>query len=203
MRPRPLLIGIDLEGILVPEIWIAVAEKTGIERLRLTTRDIPDYDQLMTGRLQILREHNLSLADIQAVIETLEPLPGALDFANWVRACAPLIILSDTFYEFAQPLIAKLGHPTLFCNSLVVDADKRIVGYQLRQTEGKKQAVAAFKGLGFRVLSVGDSYNDTAMLAAADIGILFRPPANVIAEFPQFPVVREYAELRAYIERAL
>jgi len=196
---KPTLIATDLEGVLVPEIWIAVAEKTGIERLRLTTRDIPDYDQLMRGRIQILREYKLTLVDIQDVIATIDPLPGALDFLNWARAHTQIIILSDTFYEFAAPLMLKLGRPTLFCNSLAIDQENAIIGYHLRQQDGKKYSVLALKGLHFRVLAVGDSYNDTTMLGAADAGILFRPPANVIAEFPQFPVLREYDELRAHI----
>jgi len=200
---QPILIATDLEGVLVPEIWIAVAERTGIERLRLTTRDISDYDQLMRGRIQILRDHGLTLADIQDVIATIDPLPGALDFLNWARAHTQLIILSDTFYEFAMPLMRKLDYPTLFCNSLEVDRGNRIVGYHLRQHHGKRSSVAAFRSLQFRVLAVGDSYNDTAMLIAADAGILFRPPDNIVAEFPQFRVMREYDELRACIQRML
>jgi phosphoserine/homoserine phosphotransferase len=200
---QPILIATDLEGVLVPEIWIAVAEKTGIERLRLTTRDIPDYDQLMQGRIQILHERGLTLADIQEVIATIEPLPGALDFLSWVRTHTQLIILSDTFYEFAAPLMRKLADPTLFCNSLVVDQKNNITGYHLRQEHGKRTSVAAFRSLQFRVLAIGDSYNDTAMLAAADAGILFRPPDNIVAEFPQFPVMREYDQLRASIQRML
>jgi phosphoserine/homoserine phosphotransferase len=200
---QPILIATDLEGVLVPEIWIAVAEKTGIEQLRLTTRDIPDYDQLMRGRIQILHDQGLTLNDIQAVITTIDPLPGALDYLSWARATMQLIILSDTFYEFAAPLMHKLGYPTLFCNSLEVDAQQQIIGYHLRQQHGKRSSVAAFRSLAFRVLAVGDSYNDTAMLAAADAGILFRPPENIVAEFPQFPVIREYDELRAYIQRML
>ena len=199
MPTQPPLLATDLEGVLVPEIWIAVAEKTGVERLRLTTRDIPDYDQLMRGRLQILREHRLTLADIQAVIATIEPLPGALDFLRWARAHMPVIILSDTFYEFAAPLMVKLGQPTLFCNSLEIDAANNIAGYHLRQQDGKQKSIVALKGLDFRVIAMGDSYNDTTMLCAADTGILFRPPANVAAEFPQFPVLHEYAELQTYL----
>jgi phosphoserine/homoserine phosphotransferase len=197
---KPTLIATDLEGVLVPEIWIAVAEKTGIERLRLTTRDIPDYGELMLGRIAILREQKLKLADIQSVIATLEPLPGALEYLAWARAHTQLIILSDTFYEFAAPLMLKLGHPTLFCNSLMVDRDGNIVGYQMRQDHGKRLSVAAFRSLQFHVVAIGDSYNDTAMLGTADAGILFRPPDTIAAEFPQFPVMREYAELRCYIE---
>jgi phosphoserine/homoserine phosphotransferase len=200
---KPTLIATDLEGVLVPEIWIAVAEKTGIERLRLTTRDIPDYDELMNGRIAIMREHRLSLADIQDVIATLDPFDGALEYLGWARAHTQVIILSDTFYEFAAPLMVKLGYPTLFCNALDVDAAGNIAGYRLRQQHGKRLSVAAFKSLRFQVLAVGDSYNDTAMLAAADTGILFRPPDNIVAEFPQFQVVREYGELRRYIQRML
>jgi phosphoserine/homoserine phosphotransferase len=185
--------------VLVPEIWIAVAEKTGIERLRLTTRDISDYDQLMRGRIAILREHKLTLADIQAVIATLDPLPGALDFIRWARDHTQIIILSDTFYEFAAPLMVQLGYPTLFCNSLTIDAHDHIVGYQLRQPDGKQHSVLAFKSLQFQVLAVGDSYNDTTMLAAADAGILFRPSANVAAEFPQFPVLYDFDRLREHL----
>jgi phosphoserine/homoserine phosphotransferase len=203
MTHKPTLIATDLEGVLVPEIWVAVAEKTGIERLRLTTRDIPDYDELMSGRIAIMREHGLSLADIQAVIATLDPFDGALEYLSWAHAHTQVIILSDTFYEFAAPLMVKLGYPTLFCNSLEIDAAGNIAGYHLRQQHGKRLSVAAFKSLQFQVLAVGDSYNDTAMLAAADTGILFRPPDNIVAEFPQFQVVREYGELRRYIQRML
>jgi phosphoserine/homoserine phosphotransferase len=201
--PAPTIIATDLEGVLVPEIWIAVAEKTGIAELRLTTRDISDYDQLMRGRMAILRERGLTLADIQAVIATLEPLPGAREFVDWMRDQAQLIILSDTFYEFAQPLMVQLGHPTLFCNTLEIDARQMIVGYQLRQPDGKRKAVAALKSMAFRVIAVGDSYNDTTMLAEAECGILFRPSANVAAEFPQFPVVEEYGALEAIIRANL
>ena len=200
MSLKPTLIATDLEGVLVPEIWIAVAEKTGIERLRLTTRDIPDYDELMRGRIAIMREQNLSLADIQAVIATLEPFDGAREYLDWVRAHAQLIILSDTFYEFAAPLMLKLGYPTLFCNMLEIDAAGNIAGYRMRQDHGKRRSVAAFQSLEFQVLAIGDSYNDTAMLATADQGVLFRPPANIVAEFPQFPVAREYEELRRHIQ---
>jgi phosphoserine/homoserine phosphotransferase len=196
MPQRPTILATDLEGVLVPEIWIAFAERTGIEELRLTTRDVPDYDKLMQHRLRILRERELSLADIQAVIETLQPLPGAVEYLQWVRAHTSCIILSDTFYEFAAPLMAKLGYPTLFCNTLEIDERNMIAGYRLRQADGKRQAVLALQGLNFQVIAVGDSYNDTTMLAAADAGILFRAPPNVVAEFPRFPVLREYDELR-------
>jgi len=197
------VIAADLEGVFTPEVWIAVAEKTGIERLRLTTRDVPDYDQLMKGRLKILRENGLTLDDIQAVIKTLQPLPGALEFLNWVRSRSQLIVLSDTYAEFAAPLMAKLGYPTLFCNFLTVDENRNIVDYNIRIRDGKKEAVVALRGLNFRVIAIGDSYNDTTMLAAADVGLLFRPPDNVAAEFPQFKVTRTYDELRQEIERLL
>ncbi len=196
MPHQPVIVASDLEGVLVPEIWIAVAEATGVEQLRLTTRDVADYDQLMQGRLRLLREHGLSLSKIQAVIAGIEPLPGAAEFLGWVRRHAQCVILSDTFYEFAAPLMAKLGQPTLFCNMLDIDADNMLSGYRLRQTDGKRQAVRALQQLNFRVAAIGDSYNDTAMLGAADTGILFRAPSNVVAEFPQFPVLREYQQLR-------
>jgi phosphoserine / homoserine phosphotransferase len=197
-----MLACLDLEGVLVPEIWISVAERTGIAALRRTTRDEPDYDVLMRGRIAILAEHGLGLRDIQAVIAGMAPLDGALEFLDWLRGRAPLIVLSDTFSEFAAPLIAKLGHPSLFCNSLEVDAGGRVVGYRLRIADGKRRAVVALRDLNFRVVAAGDSYNDTTMLAAAHAGILFRPPANVVADFPQFPVTTTYAELRAAFVRA-
>lgn len=187
---------LDLEGILVPEIWINVAERTGIAALRRTTRDEPDYDVLMRGRLAILDEHRLGLADIQAAIGAMDPLDGALEFLDWLRSRGQVIILSDTFTQFAAPLMRKLGWPTLFCNSVEVDAQGRITGYRLRLPDGKRRAVEALRGLAFRVVAAGDSYNDTTMLAAADAGILFRPPQNVIDDFPQFPVTRTFAELR-------
>jgi phosphoserine/homoserine phosphotransferase len=196
---KPTILATDLEGVLVPEIWIAVAEKTGIEQLRLTTRDIPDYDQLMRGRIAILRQHRLTLADIQAVIAMVDPLPGALEFLSWARAQMQVIILSDTFYEFAAPLMVKLGQPTLFCNTIETDAANNIAGYRLRQTDGKRKAVAALRSLDFHVIAMGDSYNDTTMLGEADAGILFRPPANIVAEFPQFLALYEYARLREYL----
>jgi len=196
---KPTILASDLEGVLVPEIWIAVAEKTGIERLRLTTRDIPDYDRLMAGRIAILREHKLTLADIQAVIASIDPLPGALEFLDWARRQMQVIILSDTFYEFAAPLMLKLGQPTLFCNTITADTSNTISGYQLRQIDGKRKAVTALRSLDFHVIAMGDSYNDTTMLAEADAGILFRPPANIIAEFPQFPVLYDYDRLREYL----
>jgi phosphoserine/homoserine phosphotransferase len=203
MDTRPTLIAMDMEGVFTPEIWIAVAEKTGIEKLCLTTRDIPDYDQLMRGRLAILREHGLKLRDLQAVIATLDPLPGAIEFTDWVRERLALVILTDSFYQFVAPLKEKLRHPTIFCNTLVVDEDNNVVDYCLRQRDGKKHATIAFKSLGFRVIGVGDSYNDTNMLLQADHGILFRPSANVAAEFPQFPAIREYTVLQDKISEIL
>ena len=203
MDARPTLIAMDMEGVFTPEIWIAVSEKTGIEKLRLTTRDIPDYDQLMRGRLELLRQHGLKLRDIQAVIATLDPLPGAIEFTDWVRERLPLVILTDSFYEFVAPLKEKLHHPTIFCNTLVTDADNNLIDYRLRQKDGKKHAAIAFKSLGFRVIGVGDSYNDTNMLIQADHGILFRPSVNVAAEFPQFPAIREYADLKTRISEIL
>jgi len=192
---------LDLEGVLVPEIWISVAERTGIAALRRTTRDEPDYDRLMRGRIAILDEHRLTLGDLQAVIDTMAPLAGALDFLDWLRRRTQVIILSDTFSEFAAPLMRKLGWPTLFCNALEVDAAGRVAGYRLRIPDGKRRAIEALRGLNFRIVAAGDSYNDTTMLAAADAGILFRPPANVVADFPQFPVTTTYAELQAAFVR--
>ena len=202
MTTCPTIIALDLEGVLVPEIWIAVAEKTGIAELRLTTRDVADYNELMQYRLKILADHNLKLKDIQAVIETLEPLDGAVEFVEWIRARYQVIILSDTFYEFAAPLMKKLGCPTLFCHSLTVNGDGFITGYNLRLADGKRQAVKGFKQIAFRVIAAGDSYNDTSMLKEADAGILFSPPQNVIDEFPQFPVTNTYAELKSAIENS-
>ncbi len=188
---------LDLEGVLVPEIWINVAERTGIEALRRTTRDEPDYDVLMKYRLEILAQHDLGLPDIQDVIGGMGPLEGAVDFLDALRERYQVVILSDTFYEFADPLMRQLGRPTLFCHSLEVDGEGRVVDYRLRQQDQKRRAVEAFHGLNLRVIAAGDSYNDTAMLGAADAGILFRPPDNVIEEFPQFPVTRTYDELAA------
>ncbi len=187
---------LDLEGVLVPEIWIGFAEKTGIDELRATTRDIPDYDVLMKQRLAILDQHGLGLPDIQEVISTMEPLPGAKDFIIWLKERFQLIILSDTFYEFSQPLMRQLDFPALFCHRLVADESGRIVDYKLRQKDPKRQSVKALHGLNFRVIASGDSYNDTTMLEEADAGILFRAPTNVIEEFPQYPAVETYEELR-------
>ena len=190
----------DLEGVLVPEIWIHVAQKTGIEELRLTTRDISDYDLLMRKRLGLLDRHKLKLKDITDVIKTLDPLEGAVEFLDWLRSQTQVIIVSDTYKEFAKPLMAKLGWPTLFCNSLVINGSGAIADYRLRQPDGKRHVVEALHGLNFKVIAMGDSYNDTNMLKEADFGILFRPPQNVIDEFPQFPVATEYAEVQRLIE---
>ena len=194
---------LDLEGVLVPEIWINFAERTGIEELRLTTRDVPDYDALMTRRLSILAEHDLGLSDIQQVIGGMSPLAGAKEFLDWLRERAQVVILSDTFYQFAAPLMRQLGWPTLLCHRLEIGEGGRVSNYHLRQKDGKRQAVRAFQQLNFRVIAAGDSYNDTTMLSEADAGILFRPPDNVIEEFPQFPVARSYDELRSEFQRAI
>jgi phosphoserine/homoserine phosphotransferase len=198
----PLVACLDLEGVLVPEIWIGVAETTGIAELRRTTRDEPDYDKLMRGRLAILAREGLGIADIQKVIAAMRPLDGAPAFLDWLRARAQVIILSDTFMQFAAPLMAQLGYPTLFCNALVIDDAGRIRDYTLRIADGKRKAVMALKLLNFRVVAAGDSYNDTTMLDEADRGILFRPPPNVIRDFPQFPVTETYDELRAAFNAA-
>ena len=196
------IVCLDLEGVLVPEIWIAFSERTGIPELRRTTRDEPDYDKLMRGRLEILRRHRLGLPDIQKVIAGMGPEPGAREFLDALRRSYQVVILSDTYYEFAMPLMEQLGLPTLFCHRLETDASGFVSAYHLRMPDGKRAAVKAFKALNFKVIAAGDSYNDTAMLGAADAGILFRPPQNVIAEFPQYPVVHEYAGLRTRIDEA-
>ncbi len=196
------IVCLDLEGVLVPEIWVNFAELTGIEELRATTRDVPDYDQLMRFRLGVLDQHKLGIRDIEKVISELRPLDGAVDFLAALRSRYQVVILSDTFYEFATPLMAQLGWPTLFCHRLEVDAGGRIIDYKLRLSDHKRKAVEAFKRLNFRTVAAGDSYNDTSMLAEADTGILFSPPQNVIDEFPQFQVTRTYAELRAAIDAA-
>ena len=187
---------LDLEGVLVPEIWIGFAEKTGIDELRATTRDIPDYDVLMQQRLAILEKHGLGLKDIQEVIANMAPMPGAKEFILWLKERFQLIILSDTFYEFSQPLMRQLDFPTLFCHRLIADDAGKIVDYKLRQKDPKRQSVKALHGLNFRVIASGDSYNDTTMLKEADAGILFRAPQNVVEEFPQYPAVETYEELR-------
>lgn len=187
---------LDLEGVLIPEIWINFADKTGIDALRATTRDIPDYDQLMQQRLRILDEHGLGYNEIQEVIATLSPLEGAVEFVDWLRESFQVVILSDTFYEFSQPLMRQLGFPTLLCHRLEIAEDGKVVDYKLRQKDPKRQSVKAFHSLNYRVIAAGDSYNDTTMLAEADQGILFMAPDNVVAEFPQFPAVFSYADLK-------
>jgi len=190
----------DLEGVFVPEIWINVAKKTGIEELRLTTRDISDYDVLMQKRLSILDEHNLKIQDIQDVIATMDPLEGAFEFVEWVRSQTRLIILSDTFEQFAGPLMKKLGWPTLFCHTLEIAPDGQVANYILRQKDAKRHAVEAMKSLNFNVIAMGDSYNDVSMLQAADTGIFFCPPDSIKDEFPDLPVTYKYDEIRAIIE---
>ncbi|MDG2421869.1 MAG: bifunctional phosphoserine phosphatase/homoserine phosphotransferase ThrH [Gammaproteobacteria bacterium] len=187
---------LDLEGVLIPEIWIGFAEKTGIEELRATTRDIPDYDELMQQRLQLLKDNNLGLSDIQEVIGVMTPMDGAIEFVNWLKKRFQVIILSDTFYEFSEPLMRQLNYPTLFCHRLIVNELGVITGYKLRQKDPKRQCVKAFHKLNFRVIASGDSYNDTTMLSEADAGILFRAPENVISEFSQYPAVHNYEELK-------
>lgn len=197
------IVTLDLEGVLVPEIWIAFAEKTGIEQLKLTTRDIPNYDELMSGRLAILNEHGLKLADIQEVIGTLAPLEGAKAFLDELRSITQVVILSDTFLEFAKPLMEQLAWPTIFCHDLEIDAEGRVANYRLRQPDQKRKAVAAFRSLNYRVIAAGDSYNDTTMLGEADTGFLFRSPDNVKAEFPQFRSAEEYDEVMGLIRGEL
>ncbi len=197
-----IIVCLDLEGVLGPEIWIEFAAQVGIEELKLTTRDEPDYDKLMRRRLQILEQNSLRLPDIQRVIERLGPLPGARAFVGELRTHYQVVILSDTFYEFAQPIMRQLDWPTLFCHRLDTRPDGRIAGYRLRMKDQKRAAVAAFRGLNFGTIAVGDSYNDTSMLQEADAGVFFRPPASIAGQFPQFPVARDYVELRSAIDRA-
>jgi phosphoserine/homoserine phosphotransferase len=193
------IVCLDLEGVLVPEIWIAFAERTGIAEFRRTTRDEPDYDKLMRWRLNLLRQHGLRLADIQSVVAGMAPLPGAREFLDRLRLGFQVVILSDTFYEFADPLIAQLGRPTLFCHRLVTDADGFVADYRLRQPDQKRHAVNALRSLNFQVLAAGDSYNDTGMLEAADAGFFIHAPAAIAAQFPQFAVHDSHAALEASI----
>ena len=193
---------LDLEGVLIPEVWIAFAEKTGIESLKATTRDIPDYNVLMKKRLDTLAKNNLKLEDIQQVISSLEPLPGALSFLDSLRQDFQVIILSDTFYEFGKPFMAQLNWPTLFCHKLVVDQSGSVTDYTLRQVDPKRNSVKALHQLNFRVFAAGDSYNDTTMLEEADEGFLFRAPQNVIDEFPHFQVTNSFDELRTFFDNA-
>lgn len=201
-RVKQSIVTLDLEGVLVPEIWIAVAEKTGIKELRRTTREEPDYDKLMQGRLKILDAHGLKLSDIQQVIGTLAPLAGAREFLDELRATTQVLILSDTFEQFAKPLMQQLNWPTLLCHRLIVEND-RITGYQIRIADQKKKAVAALKAMNYHVVSAGDSFNDTAMLSEANAGFLFHAPDNIKQQFPQFPAVDEFNELLALIKNAL
>jgi phosphoserine / homoserine phosphotransferase len=194
---RPTFLASDLEGVLIPEIWVAVGEKTGIKELSLTTREVADYDELMRMRLKVLAEHNLTIADVQAVIASMEPLPGAIETINWIRERTRFVIITDSFYEFLTPFNTKLGYPMIFAHSLKIDRHGAVVGYQLRLEHGKRKAVRAIKELGFRVMAFGDSYNDTAMLDEADFGVLYKPPGNVVADFPQFPVANDYTGLKA------
>ena len=187
---------LDLEGVLVPEIWVAFAEKTGINELKRTTRDEPNYDVLMKYRLDILNQNNLGLMEIQEVINTLSPLAGAKDFLDWLRERFQVIILSDTFYDFAQPLMRQLGYPALLCHQLQVDEDNKLVGYELRQADPKRQAIVGFKSMYYRTIAAGDSYNDTTMRSEADAGIRFLAPQNVTKEFPQFPSVNDFDSLK-------
>ena len=193
---------LDLEGVLVPEIWIEFSRRSGIAALARTTRDEPDYDKLMRGRIALLERHKLGLSDIQAVIAHMRPLEGAREFLDALRARTQVVVLSDTYYEFAAPLMQRLGFPTLFCHELVVDEAGRVRDYRLRLRDQKRATVAAFRALNLHTIAAGDSYNDVTMLAEAHAGILFRPPANVVAEFPQYPVTRDYEELSYEIERA-
>ena len=195
---RPWIACLDLEGVLVPEVWINVAAKTGIEELRLTTRDIADYDQLMRHRFEVLDQHGLKLGDITSVIATMQPYPGAVDFLAWLREHHQVVILSDTFAEFAVPLMRQLGNPTMFCHNLVLE-DDRLVDYRLRLPDQKRASVQAFADLGFDTLAMGDSYNDVSMLQAATVGVLFQPPVRVREEFPSLPVVENYDQARMAI----
>ncbi|MBO4601993.1 MAG: bifunctional phosphoserine phosphatase/homoserine phosphotransferase ThrH [Salinivirgaceae bacterium] len=191
----------DLEGVFVPEVWINFAKKTGIDALKLTTRDIKDYDELMRYRLKILDEHNLKIQDIQEVISTMKPLEGALEFTRWLRSVTRFAIVSDTFVEFAKPLMEQLENPFLLCHSLEIDPTGRVVDYKLRQADPKRRTVEAFQSLKYKVLAFGDSYNDIPMVESADVGILYCPPDNVVKDYPQFPVARNLSELKAIIEK--
>lgn len=199
---KPVVVCLDLEGVLVPEIWINVALKTGIDELKVTTREMPDYDQLMKQRMGILDQHGLKIGEIQAVIAEMGPLEGAIDFLGWLRERGQVVILSDTFYQFAQPLMRQLGFPTLFCNQLDIDPQGRIVNYHMRMENPKKQAVASLKALNFFTVAAGDSYNDIGMLREADKGFFFRPPDHLPEEFPAFPVTQSYGELQQRFVKA-
>ncbi len=194
------IVCLDLEGVLIPEVWVEFAKKTGIDGLMRTTRDEPDYDKLMQYRLGLLDQHQLKIDDIQQVIATMAPLPGAIEFLDGLREHYQVVILSDTFYPFATPLMRQLHWPTLFCHDLRIEADGRVSDYLLRMPDQKRAAVNAFKALNFKVVAAGDSYNDTSMLGAADAGFFIHPPESIVAQFPQFPVMKDYTELRAAID---
>ena len=197
--PQLTLTCLDFEGVLIPEIWVGLAKRTGIEELKLTTRDIANYDQLMQHRLKVLDQYHLTLRDIHKVVEAMDPLEGAGSFLTWLRQRCEVIILSDTFREFVAPLLAKLQHPTIFCHSLILDENQRIVHYQLRQPDQKRKAVQALKNLNFRIQAVGDSYNDISMLQEANAGIFFRPTEKITKEYPQFPVTTTYEDLKRHL----
>jgi len=199
---QPVVTCLDMEGVLFPEIWLGLAEKVGLEELRLTTRDISDYDVLMRKRLQVLKTHGITIHDIQAVVQGIEPLPGVPEFIDWLRNRCQVIILSDTFYEFVGPLMKQLGFPTIFCHSLEIDAKGFITNYCLRQKDQKRHAVMALKNIGFRVLAGGDSYNDVSMLKEADAGLFFCPPESIAQEYPQFPITRNYTEFQVQLAQA-
>ncbi len=201
MKP-PVITCLDMEGVLFPEIWLGLADKVGLEELRLTTRDISDYDVLMEKRLDVLRTHRITIHDIHEVVRTILPLPGVPEFMAWLRRRSQVIILSDTFYEFVQPLMEQLQFPTIFCHSLGIDTDGIITDYFLRQKDQKRQAVSALKNLGFRVLAGGDSYNDVSMLQEADAGFFFCPPESIVQEYPQFPVAKTYQEFQEHLGQA-
>ncbi len=201
--PLPSLLASDLEGVLIPEIWIGVAERTGIETLRLTTREISDYDELMQLRLRTMREHGLTIHDVHSVIATIEPLPGAADFVRWARERSQFVIITDSFYEFLQPILPKLDYPTVFAHALEISPEGVITGYRLRMPNSKRRAIEGLRHIGFRIMAFGDSYNDTAMLQAADYGVFFNPPSNVVTDFPHIPSAYDYAQLRARVEQFL
>lgn len=194
---------LDFEGVLIPEIWLGLASKTGIEELKLTTRDIVDYNELMQHRLKILDQHNLTLKDIHEVVDTMDPLEGALEFLTWLRQRTEVIILSDTFREFVSPLLTKLQYPTIFCHSLILDENQKIVNYKLRQEDQKRKAVIALKGLNYHILAAGDSYNDVSMLKEAHSGIFYCPTEKITKEYPQFPVTQNYEALKQQISSLL
>ncbi|MFX1326442.1 MAG: bifunctional phosphoserine phosphatase/homoserine phosphotransferase ThrH [Promethearchaeota archaeon] len=197
------IVCLDLEGIFTPEIWEVVAATSGINQLKLTTRDIPDYDILMRERLKILEDNNISLKDIQEIISKIDLLPGALEFSNWLRSNAQVIIVTDSFIEFIQPFAEKLSYPFIFCHNLEINENGMIVNYKLRHKDMKKKTVNAFKNMNYNIIAVGDSYNDIGMLKKADYGILFKPPENVVREFPEFPVITNYSKLKTLISNHL